>query len=738
MTPVQAATIPLFLSHKDVVVEAVTGSGKTLAFVLPVLEMLLRRPSKLKKDQIGALIVSPTRELAEQIHKVIEGFLDAQAFSNEKESDDRSNSQEELSDTYSDSDASESTRRAARPAAASRKSTTHISGAQLVVGGSKTTPFDDYRHFKDSGPDILVGTPGRLEELLGKKGVLKSELEVLVLDEADRLLDLGFSENLHRILSLLPKQRRTGLFSATMTDALSELVRMGLRNPVRVVVKVEAKNGKPTRLTATTGKTDESRRTPASLQNMYHVSSPDNKLLQLLRILLLESSASGMGGGARKIIVYFSTCAQVNYFYAVLSSNPLLRSYAISLYALHGKQTTSKRKSMFDAFTKSSLPMQASLRTPAASNSASACGIADPSAVDGSASVLFCTDVAARGLDLPDVDVVIQYDPPIDPKVFSHRCGRTARAGRKGRAIVMLHAGREEDFVNYMLVKRYPLSRYSGLSYGLHPTEDSDVAAAARLEASIRQQARTDREIYELQVRAFVSYVRAYSKHEMSYIFKLADLDLAGIAHAFGIIRLPAMPELKTRRAAGTFEYPEEELDYAALPYKNKVKESARLARLQATQSRSEQTVDRKDADSEDSVSESDSHVVSSKRSEKKRLRKPAADSTGQSSAWSVQKERKDAKEARRDKRARKKAVLKSIKQSELDAVTRQNDNNTDDDAEEDWDEEYRELKKQKRDDTKRRQRDGALELDMRVNSDTDDDKDGTVMQKDEEPFFVM
>ena len=307
MTPVQASTIPLFLSHKDVIVEAVTGSGKTLAFVIPVLEMLLRRTTKLKKDEVGALIVSPTRELAEQIHKVVGLFLDGQSQPEEEEDTApvEEDEEEDTSDSDSDSEARKPAKAQKKPAPP--KKTNRINGAQLVVGGSKATPLDDYRIFRDSGPDILIGTPGRLEELLTRKGVKKSELDVLILDEADRLLDLGFAENLHRILSLLPKQRRTGLFSATMTDALTELVRMGLRNPVRVVVKVESKNKSTS--SKETGK-DESRRTPASLQNLFQVSKPENKLAQLVRMLLFEAGESGMGGGAKKFIVYFSTCAR--------------------------------------------------------------------------------------------------------------------------------------------------------------------------------------------------------------------------------------------------------------------------------------------------------------------------------------------------------------------------------------------------------------------------------------------
>lgn len=194
MTPVQSGAIPLFMKNKDVVVEAVTGSGKTLSFLIPILEKIHRRSRKLAASEVGAIVISPTRELATQIAKVLAEF--EPYFQNIKH--------------------------------------------QLLIGG-ETSLEEDMAAFQELHPDILVGTPGRLEDMLSQKrsGVNVKELEVLVLDEADRLLDMGFSASLNKIMSLLPKQRRTGLFSATMTDGLHELVRAGLRNPVRVVVKVE-------------------------------------------------------------------------------------------------------------------------------------------------------------------------------------------------------------------------------------------------------------------------------------------------------------------------------------------------------------------------------------------------------------------------------------------------------------------------------------------------------------------
>lgn len=389
MTPVQAAAIPLFLTHKDVVAEAVTGSGKTLAFVIPVLEILQRRESILRKHELGAVILCPTRELAEQIAGVVQRFLAVQP------------------ETALDEDAGRTTR---------------IGSVQLCVGGTNVTPSEDYRLFREHGPDILVGTPGRMEELLGKSGVRTNELEVMVMDEADRLLDLGFTAAIRTLLQYLPKQRRTALFSATMTEALTELVRVGLRNPVRVVVKVELKQkGALTR---------QDIRMPATLQSFYHVSRPENKWAQLFRILDHEANDK-----ARKCIVYFATCAQVNYVFALLARQAKVDdrwTSGMQFYSLHGKQTTKRRTATFKAFMHAGTPAEES----------------DVAVVKNARiHVLLCTDVAARGLDLPDVDLVVQYDPPSDPKVFSHRSGRTARAGRPGRAIVMLHQGREEGYV---------------------------------------------------------------------------------------------------------------------------------------------------------------------------------------------------------------------------------------------------------------------------------------------------
>ncbi|RKO83735.1 P-loop containing nucleoside triphosphate hydrolase protein, partial [Blyttiomyces helicus] len=292
MTPVQAATVPLFLKNKDVVVEAVTGSGKTLSFLLPIITLLLRRfrdDRPLLKHQIGALIISPTRELAAQIHTVLASFLDAMNAVH-------ASAEGEL---------------ARRPQLTS----------MLLVGGN-TSVQDDVAEFSRRGAHVVVGTPGRLDDLLKRGSIFNAkELDVLVLDEADRLLDMGFEQTLTSIISRLPKQRRTGLFSATMTDALNELVRAGLRNPVRVVVKVETLAG------------NAEQRTPSSLEIGYVICRPDEKLAQLMHLIRRE--------GDKKFIVYFATCACVDYFFKILSSLTQIESFTI--HSLHGKMDPKRR-----------------------------------------------------------------------------------------------------------------------------------------------------------------------------------------------------------------------------------------------------------------------------------------------------------------------------------------------------------------------------------------------------------
>ncbi|EAU84793.2 ATP-dependent rRNA helicase spb4 [Coprinopsis cinerea okayama7 len=585
MTPVQSATIPLFMKHKDVVVEAVTGSGKTLAFVIPILEKLIRRERPHRRNEIGALVISPTRELATQIHSIFAQFLDSQPGSAaaENEEDDPS----------------------------------LLPSPLLLISSDDSSPAKDIQRFLSTGADIVIGTPGRVEEFLlgkGRDSVSVKELEVLVLDEADRLLDLGFQQALTRIITHLPKQRRTGLFSATMTeaDALSELVRVGLRNPARVVVKVQAKK----HLKDPKGKGKESavieeRRIPANLQNYYISCKTSEKLLQLVRIIEHEINEQQ----SSQFIVYFATLTQR------LQILPLFVPKSTSLYSLHGNlQPTARTRTLNSFSTNPSSP-------------------ANPS-------ILLATDVAARGLDLPHVDVVIQFDPPTDTKAFSHRCGRTARAGRKGRAWVLL-CGRETEYVDLLKVRKIPIVEKGAFGrggdvpmYERGKTEDEgDNEQDSEEDGQVEEYLTTTREFVlkdrarnDLAMKAFVSFVRAYSKHEASYIFRVKDLDLIGLAKSFGLLRLPKMPELKDMER---LNWKDADLDWDEYSYSDPAQESKRLQTLQTSKS-------------------------AEAKEEKQRQARERAMKKKASAPWSEQAGRKDEKAKRREKKIAKRKWLKA------------------------------------------------------------------------------
>ncbi|CAI4432717.1 BLD_1a_G0017000.mRNA.1.CDS.1 [Saccharomyces cerevisiae] len=454
MTPVQASTIPMLAGNKDVVVDSVTGSGKTAAFVIPVLEKVVKEEantSKFKKAHFHSLIIAPTRELSRQIESVVLSFLEHYP-----------------SDLFPIK-------------------------CQLLVGTNEATVRDDVSSFLRNRPQILIGTPGRVLDFLQMPAVKTSACSMVVMDEADRLLDMSFIKDTEKILRLLPKQRRTGLFSATMRSAGSDIFKTGLRNPVRITVN--SKN-----------------QAPSSLKLNYCVVNPAEKLQLLVSILNNYKF--------KKCIVYFPTCVSVSYFYSFIQylgkRNILVNE--VEVFSLHGKLQTSARTKTLTAFTDSL-----------------------------SNSVLFTTDVAARGIDIPDVDLVIQLDPPTNTDMFMHRCGRTGRANRVGKAITFLNEGREEDFIPFMQVKNVELEELDLEVKGITTNFYED----------FRNWILEDRDRFDKGVKAYVAFIKYYSNHSATSIFRLQSLDYVGIAKLYGLFRLPRMPEitkyLATEKQEGIF-----------------------------------------------------------------------------------------------------------------------------------------------------------------------------------------
>lgn len=511
-TPVQANTIPLLCSYKDVAVDAATGSGKTLAFVVPLVE-IIRRAAPPKPHQVLGVIISPTRELSSQIFKVAEPFI--ATLSN------------------------------VRPV--------------LLVGGVEVKA--DMRQIEEEGANLLIGTPGRLNDIMDQMDDTLDfrNLEILILDEADRLLDMGFQKQISSIISRLPKLRRTGLFSATQTEAVVELSRAGLRNPVRVEVQVQDKRQK-----------DITSKTPSGLHIEYIQCEADEKPLQLIDLLLKNKT--------QKMIIYFMTCACVDYWGAVLPCLSLLKGF--SLIPLHGQMKQKAREKALASFTSLS------------------------------SGILLCTDVAARGLDIPGVDCVVQYDPPQDPDMFVHRVGRTARMGRQGSAIVFLMP-KEEAYIEFLRIRRVPLVE----------RECSD--EVPNIIPQIRTAAKKDRAIMEKGLKAFVSYVRAYKEHRCSFIFRWKELEIGKLGMGHGLLQLPSMPEVKHYALSIKDFVPVEDLNLEAIKFKDKSREKQRKKNLAAKQVAKEQ---RKQEKPKAAVNASSSVVTSKKTAKQRRAVQTAED----------------------------------------------------------------------------------------------------------------
>ncbi|OMO75920.1 hypothetical protein COLO4_25788 [Corchorus olitorius] len=491
-TPVQAATIPLLCSFKDVAVDAATGSGKTLAFLLPIVEILRRSSSSPKRHQVMGIIISPTRELSSQIYNVAQPFI----------------------------------------------STLPNVNAMLLVGGVEVKA--DVKKIEEEGANLLIGTPGRLYDIMDRMDVLDfRNFEILILDEADRLLDMGFQKQINYIISRLPKLRRTGLFSATQTEAVEELSKAGLRNPVRVEVRAETKSLPG----SASSEQLASSKTPSGLHLEYLECEADKKPSQLVDLLIKNKS--------KKIIIYFMTCACVDYWGVVLPRLTALKGFA--LIPLHGKMKQTAREKALASFTSLS------------------------------SGILLCTDVAARGLDIPGVDCIVQYDPPQDPNVFIHRVGRTARLGRQGSAIVFL-LPKEEAYVEFLRIRRVPLQERKCIDVALDVVPQVDI-----IDLMIRSAAMKDRDVMEKGLRAFVSYIRAYKEHHCSYIFRWKELEIGKLGMGYGLLQLPSMPEVKHHSLSTEGFTPVENVNMDDIKYKDKSREKQRKKNLLAKKERKQE-----------------------------------------------------------------------------------------------------------------------------------------------------
>lgn len=317
-TPVQAQAIPPALEGKDVLGTAQTGTGKTLAFLIPIIEMQRTEPSS--HGGISALVLLPTRELAMQVHEQYEQLCSK-----------------------------------------------NMPKAALVIGGvSEKAQIQSLR----AGSKFVIATPGRLQDFITRKFADLRRVKILVLDEADRMLDMGFLPSIRRILQVVPEQRQTLCFSATLEQSVAALVNDYMRNPVRVALGSTLKPAESVQLEA------------------YEVR-PHEKMDVLRQLLYTEKGQT---------LVFARTKRGTQRLARELERD------GFSVAMIHGDRTQSQRNSALSGFQ------------------------------DGRHQVLVATDVASRGLHVDDVAHVINYDLPKMAEDFIHRVGRTGRAGLQGRA----------------------------------------------------------------------------------------------------------------------------------------------------------------------------------------------------------------------------------------------------------------------------------------------------------------
>jgi ATP-dependent RNA helicase RhlE len=323
--PIQLEAIPAILKGKDILGIAQTGSGKTASYVLPILQ-LLQKQSPSKNRHISSLVLVPTRELAIQVNDVFKLFGSALP--------------EKLK-------------------------------TMAVYGGVSINP----QMIKLQGVEILVATPGRLLELVSTKAVHLNEIDILVLDEADKMLNLGFKEEMDRIFSLLPKKRQNLLFSATLSDDVNKINEILLREPL--VIKIEAEEKKIDQIS----------------QLGYFVT--DERRGPLLRYLIKRNAM-------KQVLVFTSSV-----FQADLVADKL-RINGIKASAIHSKKSQGAREEALNKFKA------------------------------GKINVLVATDLMARGIDIKFLPHVINYELPRSPKDYIHRIGRTGRAESSGEAISLI------------------------------------------------------------------------------------------------------------------------------------------------------------------------------------------------------------------------------------------------------------------------------------------------------------
>ena len=333
MTPVQEHTIPVILEGRDIIGCAQTGTGKTAAYTLPLLNRLLLEGNE--DNVIKSVIIVPTRELAQQIDQQFQGFSYYLPIS-----------------------------------------------TTVVYGGGDGKGWDVQKRGMLMGSDVVIATPGRMISHIQNSGIDLSHVECLILDEADRMLDMGFSEDIMKIVSYMPKERQTIMFSATLPPKIRELAKTILRNPAEVNIAISKPN-------------------EAIDQSAYVCY--ENQKLDIIREMFAEPTES-------KTIIFSSSKMKVK------ELAHTLKRMKLNVAAMHSDLEQAQREEVMLDFKNNKV------------------------------SILVATDIVARGIDIEDIGLVINYDVPHDPEDYIHRIGRTARAAATGAAVTFVSEEEQGKF----------------------------------------------------------------------------------------------------------------------------------------------------------------------------------------------------------------------------------------------------------------------------------------------------
>jgi len=340
----------------------------------------------------------------------------------------------------------------------------------ILMGGTSRTAE---RERLDKGVNILVCTPGRLlDHLANTDTFLYKHLRCLIIDEADRILEVGFEQDLRKILALLPSDhRQTMLFSATQDAKVVDIAKLCFKKTKPVYVGVDDKNEVAT---------------VETLEQGYIICASEHRFTMLFTFLKKNRS--------KKIMVFMSTCNAVQFYAELLEYFKL----DLQIWSLHGQLKQQKRTTTFFEF------------------------------INAPKGVLISTDVAARGLHIPAVDWIVQYDPPDDPREYIHRVGRTARAGAEGRALMFLLPA-ETNFLKYLSASKVPLNEFEFVESKL----------VKNIQILIEDVVDNNYYLFNSARQAYRAYLLSYATHALKDTYDVLDLDLLAVAKSFGFTSVP-------------------------------------------------------------------------------------------------------------------------------------------------------------------------------------------------------